>query len=213
MGRSAALFSDFSAALDALERGKPRLVLLQSDFFALEPAAYRFHDAPVGVDWRDEARSALRSIVKGDKAFVDIRGSDNHRPGGFAACNEHFTKPRTTAAYAQDMAGRRASTPAERKAVLDRVRCLQAKGVEVVLVETPRSPTAAKVFPPRLEREVRDILDRQAAADHLSVIGPAPVLAEDQFLDSAHLNASGQRAYSSWLADKIAALLPATAPP
>ncbi len=207
IARGGALFGDFASTFDILEKTKPALVLLQADFFTLEPSAFRIHDAPVGPDWRQQARASLHVSSRGDAAFPDQYGADNNRrPEGDSPCNDEDATFRTPAVYRSDMAGRRTSTLLERHAVLARVRRLQARGVPVILLDMPRSAAAEQAFPADLAQGVREILQRDAAANHIPVLAP-PRLPDEDFLDTAHLNGAGRAAYSAWLADQIAGRL------
>lgn len=207
--RPAALFGDFAPAFDALEAARPRMVLLEADYLTLEPNPFRREGRPAALDWRNRARGGLRAIALGDAAFKDTDTRDYNQPStGSLACVPRGT-PRTLAEYAQDMAGRRTSTEGERRKVLARLTKLREMGADIVLVDTPRAPAAAAAFPPRLDREMREVLRRNAGANSLAVLSPPPTLRPEHFLDTAHLNGQGRALYSAWLADQISARLAA----
>ncbi len=209
--RPAALFGDFAPAFEALEAARPRMVLLEADFLALEPNPFRRQGRPAALDWRNRARAGLRAVVMGDAAFKDTDTRDyNQATTGSVACTTRGT-PRTLAEYAQDMTGRRTSTDGERRKVLARLTLLRDMGADIALVDTPRSPAAAAAFPLRLDREMRDVLRRSASANDLAILPPPPTLRSEHFLDTAHLNGQGRTLYSAWLADQISARL--AAPP
>ncbi|MDP3746395.1 MAG: hypothetical protein Q8Q88_05020 [Phenylobacterium sp.] len=209
IARPAALFGDFAPAFEALEAIPPRLVLLEADYLALEPNPFRREGRPAALDWRNRARAGLRAIALGDAAFKDTDTHDYNQPStGSLACVPRGT-PRTLAEYAQDMSGRRTSTEGERRKVLARLLKLRELGADIALVDTPRAPAAAAAFPPRLDREMREVLRRGGEANHLAVLAPPSTLRAEHFLDTAHLNGPGRALYSAWLADQISARLAA----
>jgi hypothetical protein len=203
----AAPFDDLSPAFDALDRGRPRMVLLDADYLTLEPYPYRRAEEASGADWRQRTRAGLKLMLTGDAGVLDGAVEYNIGPRAAAACRPAFVTRRTPAAYAHDLAGRRTSTAAERRKVLNRLDRLKAGGATVVLVQTPRSPAYAAAFPQRLDHDARAILRREAAAHGFEVLSGAPPIPAGDFLDAGHMNGAGQATFSAWLADRIAAAL------
>lgn len=200
----AAEIEDFDLAFDALQRTPPRLLLVESDYVALEPAFYRHSGEAEHPDWRKQVRMGLKLARKPDPRAYGTVGDFNANP---APCSLHDAKPRSPQAYASDLQGRRTSTAFERRRLLARLRRLQAAGTQVVLLETPRSPAYATAFPSAVAQAIPGILRRSAAENHLGLFVEPPNLAAGDFLDAAHLNADGRALYSAWLADQIAAQL------
>ena len=203
----AAPFDDFGPAFDALERARPSLVLLDADYLTLEPHPYRLAEEASGVDWRQQTRAGLKLLLTGDAGMLAGAIEYNAAPRAAAACRPSFITRRSPQAYALDLEERRASTPAEQRRVLARLKRLQDGGARIVLLQTPRSPAYAGAFPPALDRAAREILRRDAADARRAVLGAGPPIGETAFLDAGHLNAEGRSVYSAWLADQIAAQL------
>jgi hypothetical protein len=208
LGKTESEFKDFSAAFDAMARHPPKLVLLDMDFFIYEPKIYRERGQSTSVGWREATRVGLPALLNIHLTPAGERYEFNHPQSGSLPCPRRpWGNNLERRTYAATLRNRRVSTPAERQAILERVRGLRAAGATVALISTPRSPDAKDLFPGHLEREGREILNASAAANGLTVLDSPPVLPAEYFFDPGHVDGRGRAAYSQWLAARIAEIL------
>lgn len=206
VGQARATSEPLAYVFQALDhRPAPRMVLIEDDLLRYEPFFIRTEGEPVTPGWRKRTRSTLKSVFQGDRAFSPGDMGRNAPGAGEAPCHNRYVLAPDV--YSRQLAKRRASTPAEREAYLAPLRRLKRAGAIVGVLETPRAPDAARVFPKRLQREGDAVLASVVATEGLIRVGPAPHLPQSDFLDAGHLTADGRDAYSRWFVQQVAPLL------
>lgn len=204
--RQGAVYEDLRPAFERLRTLRPALVLLEEDLVLY---SHRPLPAPETLSWRARAKRALRI------RFGMRRIAFNDPVTGRAPCGAGPSRPLSVdeiKAYQRNISELAASSAAERAAYLDQLADLRTRGARTALIDLPRSPTAATVFPEKLADHARRTLADLARDPRNERLSPPSPFPQSAYSDAGHLNAEGRRLYMAWLAPQIVRLIRAAPP-
>jgi hypothetical protein len=193
-----ATVEQLSPAFDEVIAARPALVLLETDVVVMQPGGYNFDNSPLSQPWQARTRAKLKELA-------GVREPSANDAALTAACDRSLiaeVEP-TDAELAHMLAHRRVSTAAERGPYLALIRRLRAEGVQVALLDVPRSPRADATFPRRLDADIDGLVRRLGREEGVEPLA-AERLPATAFLDRGHLNAAGRDRFSAAFVASVA---------